>query len=29
LSLTNLPPWAAVGERPPDLTCYDQLLERV
>jgi hypothetical protein len=29
LSLTDLPPWAAVGEQPPDLTCYDQLLERV
>ena len=29
LSLADLPTWAMVGEQPPDLTCYDQLLERV
>jgi len=29
LSLANLPPWALVGEQPPDLNCYNQLLERV
>lgn len=29
LSLSGLPSWAAVGEQPPDLNCYDQLLERV
>jgi transposase len=29
LSLADLPPWATVGEQSPDLTCYDQLLERV
>jgi len=29
LSLADLPPWAMVGEQPPDLNCYDQLLERV
>jgi hypothetical protein len=29
LSLADLPPWALVGEQPPDLNCYDQLLERV
>ena len=29
LSLANLPPWATVGEQPPDLNCYDQLLEKV
>jgi transposase len=26
---TDPPSWAAVGEQSPDLTCYDQLLERV
>jgi len=26
---TEPPSWAAVGEQSPDLTCYDQLLERV
>jgi hypothetical protein len=29
LSLADLPQWASVGEQPPDLTRYDQLLERV
>jgi transposase len=29
LSLAELPAWATVGEQPPDLNCYDQLLERV
>jgi len=29
LSLSDLPTWAMVGEQPPDLTRYDQLLERV
>jgi hypothetical protein len=29
LSLLNPPSWATVGEEPPDLNCYDQLLERV
>ena len=29
LSLADLPTWAMVGEQPPDLTRYDQLLERV
>ena len=29
LSLLDLPSWATVGEEPPDLNCYDQLLERV
>jgi hypothetical protein len=29
LNLIDLPQWAAVGEQPPDLNCYDQLLERV
>ncbi|NIV30833.1 MAG: hypothetical protein GWN58_15465, partial [Anaerolineae bacterium] len=29
LSLADLPTWAMVGEQPPDLNCYDQLLERV
>jgi hypothetical protein len=29
LSLADLPTWAMVGEQPPDLKCYDQLLERV
>jgi transposase len=29
LSLVDLPTWAMVGEQPPDLNCYDQLLERV
>jgi transposase len=29
LSPVDLPRWATVGEQPPDLNCYDQLLERV
>jgi hypothetical protein len=29
LNWTEPPPWAAVGEQAPDLTCYDRLLERV
>jgi transposase len=29
LNLIDRPQWAAVGEQPPDLNCYDQLLERV
>jgi hypothetical protein len=29
LSLAGLPKWATVGEQPPDLNCYDQLLEKV
>jgi hypothetical protein len=29
LSLADLPTWAKVGEQPPDLKCYDRLLERV
>jgi transposase len=29
LNLADLPQWASVGEQPPDLTRYDQLLERV
>jgi transposase len=28
LDLADIPPWAAVGEQPPDLTAYDRLLER-
>jgi len=28
LNLADLPQWASVGEQPPDLSCYDQLLER-
>jgi transposase len=27
LSLVDMPQWAAVGEQPPNLNCYDQLLE--
>ena len=29
LGLADLPTWATLGEQPPDLNCYDQLLERV
>jgi hypothetical protein len=29
LSLADLPPWAMVGEQPPDLSRYNQLLEKV
>jgi len=29
LSWVDLPQWAAVGEQPPNLHCYDQLLEGV
>ena len=29
LELADLPPWASVAEEPPDVNCYDQLLERV
>jgi len=29
LSLVDMPQWAAVGEQPPNLNCYDQLLEGV
>jgi len=29
LTPADLPPWATIGEQPPDLHCYDQLLERV
>jgi len=29
LAWTEPPVWAAVGEQPPDLACYDRLLERV
>jgi hypothetical protein len=29
LDWSEPPSWAAVGEQSPDLTCYDQLLERV
>ena len=29
LSWVDLPQWAAVGEQPPNLKCYDQLLEGV
>jgi hypothetical protein len=29
LNQADLPQWVAVGEQPPDLNCYDQLLERV
>jgi hypothetical protein len=29
LSWTDPPPWATVGEKLPDLACYDRLLERV
>jgi transposase len=29
LTLTNPPSWATVGEQPPDLSCYDRLLERI
>ena len=29
LSLVDMPQWATVGEQPPNLNCYDQLLEGV
>ena len=29
LNQADLPQWSAAGEQPPDLNCYDQLLERV
>jgi len=29
LTLVDQPSWASVGEQPPDLNCYDQLLERM
>lgn len=29
LTLGDQPSWATVGEQPPDLNCYDQLLERM
>jgi len=29
LNLVDQPSWASVGEQPPDLNCYDQLLERM
>lgn len=29
LTLTDPPSWATVGEQPPDLSCYDRLLERM
>ena len=29
LTPADLPPWATIGDQPPDLHCYDQLLERV
>jgi transposase len=29
LTLTDQPSWATVGEQPPDLSCYDRLLERM